>query len=110
MRTGYIDEARGMAAWLLANEHKGPGDTIDAAAYRLETRYGVPHSLLLRLRHREIKDMLMSNFAALAHAYQAATQRMEQRLEHEKKLATDPRLLRLAALVAGPKDEPEGKD
>lgn len=107
MSAAYIYQAKDMAGWLLSREHRGPGDTIDAAAHRLERKYGVPSALLLRLRHREVTDMLMSNFMRLAQAYQAATERMERALEHEKALAVDPRLLRLVNIVAGTESPPQ---
>lgn len=110
MSAAYINQAKDMAGWLLSREHRGPGDTIDAAAHRLERRYGVPSALLLRLRHRDVKDMLMSNFMTLAQAYQTATSRMEAALEHEKAMAVNPRILRLANIVAGEENQPEQKD
>ena len=107
MDAAYIATARGMADYLLTKEHRGPGDTIDAAAYRLQTRFGVPSSLLMRLRHREVKDMLLSNFIALATAYQRATERMERAYAEEKKMAVDTRILRLADFVAGQETQEE---
>lgn len=109
MSAAYINQAKDMAGWLLSREHRGPGDTIDAAAHRLERRYGVPSALLLRLRHREVSDMLMSNFMRLAQAYQAATERMEKALEHEKAMAVNPHILRLASLMANSETDKEGE-
>lgn len=100
-----IDDAKGMAGFLLAKEHRGPGDTIEAAASRIEVMRGVPASLLLRLRHREVNDMLLSNFAALAHAYMAVKTRVEEAYEHERSLAVDTKIVRLADFVAGEKDK-----
>jgi hypothetical protein len=105
MSSAFIEEAKGMAGFLLSREYKGPGDTIDAAAHRLQRRYGVPSSVIKRLRHREVKDMLLSNFIALASAYQKASQKMEAAYESEKAKATNPKLLRLAAALAGEKEE-----
>ncbi len=105
MSVAYISEAKGMANFLLSREHKGPGDTIEAAASRVQRKFGVPSSVLLRLRHREVKDMLMSNFLALAGAYKAAKSKMERAYEHEREVAVDPKILWLADLVAGKKDE-----
>ncbi len=62
MSTAYIDTAKGMAGFVLEREYRGPGDTIEAAAYRAQHKYGVAATLLMRLRHREVRDMLMSNF------------------------------------------------
>lgn len=100
-----IDEAKGMARFLLKHEHQGPGDTIEAAAQRNQTKYGVPASILLRLWGREVNDMLLSNFAALAAAYVAVGDRVEKAYEHEKYLANNSKITRLADLVAGAKDE-----
>lgn len=103
----FVDEAKVMAGYLVAREFRGPGDTLDAATYRLERRYGVQHTFLKRLRHREVKDMLMSNFIALANAYRKASERMEGAYEEEKAKAVDPKLLRMARALAGEKDEQE---
>ena len=107
MNASYINTAKGMAHFLLTREHRGPGDTIDAAAHRLQRKLGVPSALLMRLRHREVKDMLMSNFLALASAYQTVSDKMERAYEHEKNIAVDPRVLRLAHLVAGAETDEE---
>ena len=100
-----IEDAKGMAGFLLAREHRGPGDTIEAAAHRVETQRGVPASLLLRLRNREVNDMLLSNFSVLAAAYVAVKTRVERAYEHERSLAIDTKILRLADFVAGKKNE-----
>lgn len=105
MSVEYISTAKGMADFLLTREHRGPGDTIEAAAYRLQRKFGVPVTVLMRLRHREVKDMLMSNFMALAGAYQAASEKIEKAYEHEREVAIDPKILRLADFVAGKKVE-----
>ena len=109
MSTAYVTTAKGMATYLLSREHRGPGDTIEAAAHRIQTRFGVPVALLMRLRHREVKDMLASNFFSLANAFNEAMERAEKRVDevyrHEKDLAIDPKIVRLAAALAGEKGE-----
>lgn len=105
MGTAYISDAKNMADYLLAREHRGPGDTIEAAAYRVQSKFGVPSSVLMRLRHREVKDMLMSNFMALAQAYRAASDRIDKAYEKEREAAVDPKILRIADFVAGKKNE-----
>jgi hypothetical protein len=65
----------------------------------------VPVTVLMRLRHREVKDMLMSNFMALADAYQRVSQKIDNAYEHEREVAIDPKILRLADFVAGKKTE-----
>jgi len=101
MSVAYVNEAKGMATFILKKEFRGPGDTIEAAAGRAETKYRVPATFLLRLRNRTVKDMLMSNFMALATGYIKATEAVDRAYEHEKSLAVNPAILRLANLVAG---------
>lgn len=101
MGVAYITEAKTMARFLLKREHRGPGDTIEAASHRLQTKFKVPASIIMRLWNRTVKDMLMSNFMALATAYIKANARVEKAYEHEKALAVNPTILRLAAALAG---------
>lgn len=105
MSVAYINDAKGMAKTLLSREFRGPGDTIEAAAHRIQNKLGVPATVILRLRHREVKDMLMSNFMMLASAYKAASERIDRAYEHEREIAIDPKILRLADFVAGKKVE-----
>ena len=96
-----VDDAKGMAGFLLAKEFRGPGDTIEAAAGRVETKQGVPASILLRLRNRDVNDMYLSSFSVLASAYIKAKTRIERAYEHERSLAVDTKILRFADFVAG---------
>jgi hypothetical protein len=105
MSVAYVNEAKGMAEYLLSREFRGPGDTIEAASHRAEIKYRVPASFLLRLRNRTVKDMLVSNFMALAAGYIKATEAVDRAYEHEKSLAVNPAILRLASLVAGSESE-----
>lgn len=105
MSVAYITDAKAMAEHLLFLEFRGPGDTIEAAAHRSQTKHGVPASILLRLRNRVVNDMLMSNFMALASAYVKANERVEKAYQHEKSMAVNPKILRLANLVAGEESE-----
>lgn len=105
-----IGEARRMSDYVLARKFRGPGDTIERAAYEAETTWGVPASILMRLRHRhEIKDMLLSNWVALVTAYDAAVSQVDRAAEHQRDLAKaagrdDSSLYKMAALLACPKD------
>lgn len=101
-----------MSGFLLASEHRGPGDTIEAAAYRLQTRYGIPVATTMRLRNREVKDMFMSSFFPVLNAYlavkdrvTAAAERMERAYEEERNRAVDSRLRRMADAVRGYEEE-----
>jgi len=110
MSDAYITTAKGMADYLLAREHRGPGDTIEAAAHRLQTKFGVSVKTLMRLRHRDVKDMLMSSYFPLAAAYDAyknACSKMDEAYERERAKAIDPNILRLADFVAGRKIQEE---
>lgn len=103
MSVAYITEAKGMAEGILRHVHRGPGDTVDAAMHRAERLYGVPAKWLHRLRYRDLKDMPVSAFAAIAHAYRAATEASERAYEAERKLADarNSKVLWLADFVAG---------
>lgn len=104
-----------MSGFLLDHEFRGPGDTIEAAAYRIQSRYGVPVHTTLRLRQsREIKDMFVSSFVPVLNAYlavkdkmESAATRMERAYEEERNRAVDPRLRRMAAAIAGKETQKE---
>lgn len=107
MSSEYVNESKRMADFILHRVHRGPGDTVDAAMHRAEKLYGVSAAWLHRLRYREISDMPMSAFAALANAYRAACESSEKAYEAERKLADarNSKVLWLADLVAGQKDK-----
>lgn len=89
-----VDEAAGWADALLRREHRGPGDTIDAARARLARRHKLPEQVLWALRYRRPKDIAGSIYRALWRAYEAETQSMEARIAENLKL--------IEALPAGP--------
>lgn len=112
--TMMIEEAQRMSREMLSKEYRGPGDTLESAAYRLQIKRGVPASTTLRLWNREVTDMLVSSFAPVFNAYLAfkdkvtdAADRMEEAYEEERNQAVHPRLLRLADFVAGRKAQQE---
>lgn len=117
MSSDSITMAKEMSTFLLAKEFRGPGDTIEAAAYRLQSRYGIPVATTVRLRKTEVKDMFLSSFFPILNAYlavkskmEAAAERMEQKYEEQRDSAVDPRILRLSDFVAGRrKEEGEGR-
>lgn len=103
-----VGAAKRMNRDLLASEYRGPGDTLEAAAYRLQTKMGVPASTTLRLWNRDVTDMLVSSFAPVLNAWLAlknkanrAADRVEHAYETQRDNAVDPRVLRLADFVAG---------
>ena len=112
MSSDSITMAKEMSTFLLAKEFRGPGDTIEAAAYRLQSRYGIPVATTVRLRKTEVKDMFLSSFFPILNAYlavkgkmEAAAERMEQKYEEQRDSAVDPRILRLADFVANRKEK-----
>lgn len=78
-----VDEAASWADVLIGREHRGPGDTIDAARYRLARKHGVPERSLWALRYRKPKDIAGSVYRALQRAYEAECRRQEAKLRHE---------------------------
>lgn len=103
--------AKRMAEDLLRKEDRGPGDTIDAAAYRLQTLYGVDADIVLQGWRREIKDMKASRWLSLFIAYcKAGLAKGDEFYGKERTLHDENSpLVRLADLVAGWKEEGEVK-
>jgi hypothetical protein len=82
-----VSEATVWAEALLQRTYRGPGDTIEAASYRAEQKYGVPAQTFWALRYRKPKDILASIYRTLQAAYEAECGRQEARLRHELALA-----------------------
>ncbi len=82
-----VDDAARWADALLQRAYRGPGDTIEAASYRAEQKYGVPAQTFWSLRYRKPKDILASVYLTLKAAYEAECGRQEARLRHELELA-----------------------
>ncbi|RYG85271.1 MAG: hypothetical protein EON59_12565, partial [Alphaproteobacteria bacterium] len=80
-----VDEAATWAETLLRREHRGPGDTIDAARARLARRHKLPEQTLWALRYRRPKDIAGSIYRALWRAYEAETQSMEAKIAENLK-------------------------
>jgi hypothetical protein len=81
-----VDEAAHWAEALLQRTYRGPGDTIEAASYRAEQKYGVPAQTFWSLRYRRPKDILASVYRTLQAAYEAECGRQEAKLRHELEL------------------------
>lgn len=103
----YGRSAKQMARDLLRKEHHGPGDTIEAAAHRIQVTKGVDASVLMQGWNREPRPMLTHRWFPLFQAWCAAgfakaeNAYEEERARHEDGSA----LVRLADLVAGKKAE-----
>lgn len=108
MSVSYVSEARGMADFILARVHRGPGDTVGAAMHRAERQYGVPAHWLHRLRYRSLDDMPVSAFFAIFNAYRAACESADRAYENERaRHAPDAALVRFADFVAGKSVTPQ---
>ncbi|GGA64706.1 hypothetical protein [Pelagibacterium lentulum] len=81
--TDPVDEAANWANELVKRQHRGPGDTVEAAMHRASTKYRIEHQTLWRLRYRKPKDMMLKAYLRLKAAYQAEIERQEAKLAHE---------------------------
>lgn len=86
---GSIRDARRWSEFMLQRKHRGIGDTIERAAYEAERTWGAPASIMLRLRNREVSDMLLSNWLRLKAAYEAACSQVERQAEYQQERAKD---------------------
>jgi hypothetical protein len=114
---GGVDEAKEWANRIVAANHRGPGDTVDAAMHRAAVKHGLDPKLLWRLRYRTPKDMLVSTWKRIRAAYDAECARQEAKLRHELEItkalpATPARLALIAeteALLAALDSATEGR-
>ena len=112
-----VDDAVNWADLLVRREHRGPGDTIDAARLRAARKHHVPERTLWALRYRRPKDLLASVYLKIKLAYEAECERQEARLRHELEItkalpATPARLALIAeteALLAALAGASEGR-
>jgi hypothetical protein len=78
-----VDEAASWADLLVRREHRGPGDTIDAARSRVARRHKLPEQLLWTLRYRKPKRIWADLYKRLEMAVAAEIQSQEAKLAHE---------------------------
>lgn len=78
-----VDEAKGWAGMLEAREHRGPGDTLEAARNRVARKHKLPEQLLWTLRYRKPKRIWADLYKKLELAVAAEIQSQEARLAHE---------------------------
>jgi hypothetical protein len=83
----YVHEAQRWASALLEREHRGPGDTLDAAMWRAEQKWGIDRATFWSLRYRPPREMFVSVYMRLRQAYEMECVRQEARLQHELMLA-----------------------
>ena len=96
-------EAKRMSEELLRHEHKGPGDTIEAAAGRLQTRLRVPSNIILQCWSRPPREMKVSRWMAVFQAHwEEFGRRAEANYEeHRNETTAHLAFVRLADLVVG---------
>lgn len=78
-----VDEAASWADMLVRREHRGPGDTIDAARQRAARKHKLPEQVLWALRYRKPKRIWADLYKQLELAVAAEIQSQEARLAHE---------------------------
>ncbi|MET3925645.1 hypothetical protein [Devosia sp. 2618] len=78
-----VDEASTWADWLEQREHRGPGDTVEAARSRASRKHKLPESLLWSLRYRKPKRIWADLYKKLELAVAAEVQSQEAHLAHE---------------------------
>src|SRR5690606_28705219 len=86
-----VDQAANWANELIKRQHRGPGDTVEAAMHRASTKYRIEHQTLWRLRYRKPKDMMLKAYLRLKAAYEAECDRQEARLAHELEITRQMR-------------------
>jgi hypothetical protein len=101
-------EAKRMATELLQKEHRGPGDTIEAAADRIQTRLRVPSTITLQLWNRPPREMKVSRWMTVFRAHWQEFEANAETHYEEKRNVTQahPALVRLADIVAGRSAQP----
>lgn len=82
-----VDQAAEWADLLLHRAYRGPGDTVEAATYRAEQKYGVPAQTFWALRYRKPSGILAHIYLTLKAAYEAECGRQEAKLRHELEVA-----------------------
>ena len=78
-----VDEAATWADLLVRREHRGPGDTLDAARQRAARKHKLPEQVLWSLRYRKPKRIWADLYKRLEMAVAAEIQSQEARLAHE---------------------------
>lgn len=81
-----VDEAAGWADMLVRREHRGPGDTIDAARMRAARKHRLPERVLWALRYRKPKRIWADIYKRLEMAVAAEIRSQEAKLAHEIEL------------------------
>ena len=100
--------AKRMAADLLEKYHRGPGDNIETAAYRIQNECGVDAEIIMQGWNRPARGMLAHRWLPLFQAWVQAGFAKADKAYEEERMRHDcdhSALVRLADLVAGKKAE-----
>ena len=65
-----VELAKQMADALLRAEFRGPGDTVDAAMFRVQQKTGLPSAMIHRLRYRALKDIPAGTYLHIKAVYE----------------------------------------
>ena len=108
------DEFKRMSCALLRRYHRGPGDTIEAAAGRVAVKHRIDPSILMQGWNRGPRETKTSRWMAVFKAYHAEFCEAHSAESYEEKRNAaaghvHPTLLRLADLVAGRADRQAGE-
>lgn len=98
------EQARQMATELLEKEKRPVGDTIEAAAYRLQNKHRVPvASVILQCWNRPPREMKVSRWMTVFYVHWREFGERVGAAYEEKRNGTTahPALVRLADFVAG---------
>lgn len=104
------EQARQMSVELLEKEKRPIGDTIEAAAHRLQTRHSVPVApVILQCWNRPPREMKVSRWMTVFYVHwREFGARAEAAYEEKRNVTTaHPALVRLADLVAGRPAQPD---
>lgn len=110
MSTALLIQSRERAAYIVNRESRGPGD-LDNAMRRLETKRGVPYTVLWAFRYRPPKDILVSIYLKIECAFNEVCEEERKRLEHSIQIsrlsarpgAPDSLAIRAGLALAGKK-------
>lgn len=111
-----VDDAARKAETILAETHRGLGDTIDAAMYRAESAWGIPHATFFSLRYRrsQLADIKGSVLRRIDQVFQHIVAKQEAKLRAEVEItrrvlgdaADSNPAVRAAAALVGPATGP----
>lgn len=97
------EQAKRMSEDLLRKEHRGPGDTIEAAASRIGNRHNTDPAIFMQCWNRPPREMKVSRWMSVFATYWAEFGEKTNAAYEEKREKTHahPAIVRLADFVSG---------